>query len=125
LQLLVIFHGSSPVKQLRLVPVREVKRCVTAMLVVVWRFTAALLEVCGDLRYEDGDGSDSSRCRKAEEASADGDLIGATQAAPMDESENWVTVADPHLIEVDGVTAVKAGDVDIQVVQRRRSILRD
>jgi hypothetical protein len=43
----------------------------------------------------------------------------------MDESENWVTVADPHLIEVDGVTAVKAGDVDIQVVQRRRSILRD
>ena len=32
---------------------------------------------------------------------------------PMDETENWITVADRHSIELDSVTAVKVGDVDI------------
>jgi hypothetical protein len=43
-------------------------------------------------------------------------LIAATQARLMQESENWVTVADRQSIEMDSAIAVKAG----RSVQRRR-----
>jgi nitrite reductase/ring-hydroxylating ferredoxin subunit len=42
-------------------------------------------------------------------------LIAAKQAKPMQQSENWVTVADRRSIEVDSVIAVKAGDLEIAV----------